>query len=179
MYRDERNPRTRTNKTNQSAERTAAVGHFDFRLLPIRLTQIDNQKLEIKNVLGYRPLRRLGDLLLTYSWGCASLHPRPGSPAEHLGWGGSLYARVRSAHSSPAATGSSYSRFTIYYLRLSDSPASHRLFILFKVLLNRIQQTGFQCVNPELFRRDWLPLARYQHLRVDESIDGFLQAIRF
>jgi hypothetical protein len=26
-----------------------------------------------------------------------SLHPRPGSPAEQLGWGGSLYAVVRSA----------------------------------------------------------------------------------
>jgi hypothetical protein len=36
-------------------------------------------------VLGFRSLR--------------SLHPRPGSPAEHLGWGGSLYAVARSAGS--------------------------------------------------------------------------------
>jgi hypothetical protein len=28
------------------------------------------------------------------SWG---LRPRPGSPAEHLGWGGSLYADARFA----------------------------------------------------------------------------------
>ncbi len=26
------------------------------------------------------------------SWGSAALHPRAGSPAEHLGWGARLYA---------------------------------------------------------------------------------------
>ena len=26
------------------------------------------------------------------SWGSAPLHPRAGSPAEHLGWGARLYA---------------------------------------------------------------------------------------
>jgi len=35
--------------------------------------------------------------------GFASHHPRPGSPAEHLGWGGRLYADGRSADSEPIA----------------------------------------------------------------------------
>jgi hypothetical protein len=29
------------------------------------------------------------------SWGSAALHPRAGSPAEHLGWGARLYAVAR------------------------------------------------------------------------------------
>src|SRR5688500_10667313 len=32
-----------------------------------------------------------------WSWGSAALHPRAGSPAEHLGWGARLYAVTRSA----------------------------------------------------------------------------------
>jgi hypothetical protein len=46
---------------------------------------------------GCRPLRGLYDFYSMCSWGSASLHPRAGSPAEHLGWGGSLYADTRFA----------------------------------------------------------------------------------
>ena len=34
---------------------------------------------------------------LVVTWGSASLHPRAGSPAEHLGWGARLYAFTRYA----------------------------------------------------------------------------------
>jgi len=41
-----------------------------------------------------RSLRRARNFYQIRSWG---LCPTPGSPAEHLGWGGSLYATVRYA----------------------------------------------------------------------------------
>ena len=37
------------------------------------------------------------DMILGFRPDESGLHPRPGSPAEHLGWGGSLYATARSA----------------------------------------------------------------------------------
>ena len=43
--------------------------------------------------MGCRPLRGLRIVsCLVVSWGSAALHPRAGSPAEHLGWGARLYA---------------------------------------------------------------------------------------
>ncbi len=38
------------------------------------------------------PTSRALPFELQRSWGFASLHPRAGSPAEHLGWGARLYA---------------------------------------------------------------------------------------
>src|SRR5215813_1946845 len=55
---------------------------------------------------------------------------------------------------------------------------SHRLFIFLKILLDRVQQASFQVVKLKLIRRNWLPLAWNQHLRVDERVDGLLQAVR-
>jgi hypothetical protein len=36
-------------------------------------------------------------LMRVCTWGSAALHPRAGSPAEHLGWGARLYAFARYA----------------------------------------------------------------------------------
>src|SRR5687767_9270905 len=44
-----------------------------------------------------RPLYGLCKLLVPVTSGCAALHPRAGSPAEHLGWGARLYANTRFA----------------------------------------------------------------------------------
>jgi len=40
----------------------------------------------------YRTLRALDASYWSSTWGSAALHPRAGSPAEHLGWGARLYA---------------------------------------------------------------------------------------
>ena len=46
---------------------------------------------------GLSPASRANLIIRDVILGFAALHPRPGSPAEHLGWGGSLYAVTRSA----------------------------------------------------------------------------------
>src|SRR6185436_9277315 len=75
----ERNPRLATFMKFERAKRAIA-----------QTPQVPDDESAITHSAG-------SALIFQRSWGSASLHPRAGSPAEHLGWGARLYAITRSA----------------------------------------------------------------------------------
>jgi hypothetical protein len=56
----------------------------------------------------------------------------------------------------------------------SSPSESDGFFVFFQILLNLVEQAGFESVGFELLQGNRLPFAWYQNLRVDEGVERFL-----
>jgi hypothetical protein len=71
---------------------------FDIAIAETKSPRSGRQRLIVRKLLLRAVARSVRSVFLpSLSWGSAPLHPRAGSPAEHLGWGARLYAFTRCA----------------------------------------------------------------------------------
>jgi len=86
------------------------------------------------------------------SWGSAALHPRAGSPAEHLGWGARLYAVA-------ALRGLRQIQLTMNLIRASWSTSSTHLInassprSLILTIYHRFEETRWESLEADILIR--------------------------